>query len=270
MDRLRRAFNSAQWEIAVADHNAFSLDGTQLFVSVESGRSQEIERFERIWLLGFGARSTFLDRMQLLRSVNPEKLVNSIDAYIYLHNKAALNTTRLGEFAPPSVASNSEESLIKRIQQGGDWVIKPTAGSFGRDVFEVSASDPNLVQIVEHVSRQGFALLQQRVPTEHEKRWMMACGQTLGVYEKVKTGLRGNIAAHATAKRCKPSQAEQDVASKIAALMPELGIHVCAVDIAHPYLLDVNFVNPGWFQTMESLTGEDYAVRLPPLFESSF
>ena len=207
--------------------------------------------------------------MQLLRWCEQGKFVNSISSFVYLHNKAAVNMTPLGKHAPYSISTDNVNTLLDRIKQGGSWIVKPTAGSFGRDVFALTNNDPNLCQIIEHVTRQGYVLLQEKVSTSNEKRWMLIQGEILGVYEKVKVGLRGNVAANAKAKLCEPKVEEQVLVQHIAADLLELGIRACAIDVAYPYLLDVNFVNPGWFQTMEALTGEDLSRHVPALFAAS-
>jgi len=226
-----------------------------------------IDECDWVWLLGFGRRSTFLDRMQLLHAMDRGQFVNSIDSYLLFQNKAALALTMLRKYSPETIVSSNVEFLTSHVRAGGAWVAKPTAGSFGRDVFELTATDPNLVQILETLTREDYAVVQERVETSREQRWFLTMGTELGAYQKVKTGLRGSIRAEASARVCEPESSEVALVKSIAKDLVELGIRVCAVDIAYPYLLDVNFINPGWFQTMENISGVDYAEKLPLLFE---
>ena len=229
----------------------------------------EVDEFDWIWVIGFGSRATFLDRMQLLRSVEQSKFVNSVDAFLLYQNKATLAMTTLSKYSPHTMVSANAEDLTEKVHNGGHWIAKPTAGSFGRDVFELHANDPNLTQILENLTRNGYAILQDRVDTAREQRWFVAMGSDLGAYQKVKPGLRGNMRAASSATICEPNSLEIEMVRSVAADLIELGIGACAIDIAYPYLLDVNFVNPGWFQTMESLTGEDFSSKIPPLFSKS-
>ena len=267
ISRLNQAFSLQGWDVAIVEHHAVYQDSGDLMCQTQERQGQHVAQFDWIWMLGFGERHTFLDRMQLLHHADASKFVNSPHAFLHFQNKAALAMTSLGTHAPPALVSDRIELLFNRIHTGGDWIAKPTAGSFGRDVFELNVATPNLLQILEHLTRDGYVLLQEHVTTEHEKRWFMTRGQLIGVYAKIKQGLRGNIAAEATACLCEPTSQEIDLAQAIATKLVGEGIQGCAVDIAYPYLLDVNFVNPGWFETMENLTGRNFADDLPPLFK---
>ena len=238
-----------------------------LFCKDASGESWRVDSFDWIWLIGFGSRHTFLDRMQLLNSVPQHKFVNTVHACLYLHNKAAFLSTPVGEFLPRSIVSDDVGTLCATIQQGGRWVVKPTAGSFGRDVLGVTRDSPDFVRVIERLAEQGYVLLQERISTENEKRWFFAMGSVLGVYAKIKPGLRGNLVAHSQPQLCSPTEQEQVFANQVAKLIAEQGILACAVDIAYPFVLDVNFINPGWFQSMQSLTGMDYSQDLPKHFD---
>ncbi len=267
LPRIERAFHSHGWDVITAVHDELVLDRRDLRYVRASGDVVNVDECDWVWLLGFGRRSTFLDRMQLLHAMGRGQFVNSIDSYLLFQNKAALALTMLRRYSPESIVSANVEFLTDHVRAGGAWVAKPTAGSFGRDVFELSATDPNLVQIIETLTREDYAVVQEKVETSREQRWFLAMGKELGAYQKVKTGLRGNIRAESTARVCEPDPREIALVGSIAKDLVELGIRVCAVDIAYPYLLDVNFINPGWFQTMENISGVDYAEKLPQIFE---
>ena len=267
--RLKSAFLSSGWDVVSVSHDELSSDRGRLLYLRDGRQVADVDAFDWVWVLGFGERTTFLDRMQLLHSVDQGKFVNSIDAFLLYQNKATLAMTKLSQYAPITVVSTNAEDLVKQVRRGGQWIAKPTAGSFGRDVFELHGNDPNLTQILEHLTSNDYAILQERVETSREQRWYVAMGTELGAYQKVKTGLRGNVRASSSAATCEPNTQEREMVCSIARELVELGIRACAIDIAYPYLLDVNFVNPGWFQTIENLTGIDYAKKLPPLFEAT-
>ncbi|MCY4128657.1 MAG: hypothetical protein OXG15_05365 [Gammaproteobacteria bacterium] len=269
LHRLQNAFLSSGWDVVTVSHDELSFDHGRLRYMRNGRPVADPAAFDWVWLLGFGGRSTFLDRMQLLHSVDQSKFVNSINAFLLFQNKATLAMTTLSKYAPSTIVSANTEELANHVRRGGLWIAKPTAGSFGRDVFELHANDPNLNQILEHLTRNDYAILQERVETSQEQRWFVAMGKELGAYRKVKSGLRGNVRASSSAATCDPETQEREMVRSIALELFELGIRACAIDIAYPYLLDVNFVNPGWFQTMEHLTGTDYAKRLPTLFEAT-
>ena len=267
--RLERSFLSCDWYVETVAHDALTLNRGHLNYVQSNDTVVDIDEFDWIWPIGFGSRATFLDRMQLLHAVDQSKFVNSIDALLHYHNKATLAMTTLSRYSPITIVSANAEELADHVRGGGYWIAKPTAGSFGRDVFELQANDVNLEQILEHLTRDGYTIIQERVQTEREQRWFVAMGSELDAYQKVKVGLRGNMNAASSATVCEPNNLEVEMVQSVARDLVELGIRACAIDIAYPYLLDVNFVNPGWFQTMENLTGVDYARKLPSLFEAS-
>lgn len=268
LHRLECAFLSSGWEVTKVFHDELTLDRGRMRYLRDHREVADIASFDWVWVLGFGARTTFLDRMQLLRSVDQTKFVNSIDAHLLFQNKATLALTKLRKYSPITIVSANVDELVNHVREGGDWVAKPTAGSFGRDVFELHANDPNLLQILEHLTRNSYAILQERVSTAREQRWFVAMGSELGVYQKAKVGLRGNLGATSSATICEPVAEEKEMVRFIAGDLVDLGIRACAIDVAYPYLLDVNFVNPGFFQSMENLTGVNLANKLPSLFES--
>ena len=267
--RLERVFNAEGWQVTCVEHDELVLNHARLQFVRDGCVVANPVAFDWIWLLGFGPRASFLDRMQLLAELPRAKFVNSVEAFLRFHNKAALAQTNLSEFSPRTIVASDAAVLLDQVAQGGRWIAKPTAGSFGRDVFELSAEDPNVSQILEHLTRNSYAMLQERVSTDREQRWFLVRGNVLGAYQKIKPGLRGNLRAGSTVQICQPNDEEVQLAQSIAEELGAIGIHAGAVDIAYPYLLDVNFVNPGWFETMEKLTGHDYACRLPELLEQT-
>lgn len=251
-------------------HHELLLKAENLAFRKTSGEHIPLATFDWVWVLGFGSRTTFLDRIQLLHFARGTKFVNSAQAILLYHNKAALGLTELKQHTPKFHVSEDVDFLVEQIRQGGNWIAKPTAGSFGRDVFELTIDTANLHQILENLTRQGHTILQERVDTSREQRWFLAMGTIIGVYQKAKSGLRGNLDAHATPVCVEPNAEEHELASAVASKLLDLDIRACAVDLAYPYLLDVNFINPGWFESMEHLTGKDFAKDLPGLFEQEF
>ena len=94
-----------------------------------------LEEAKVVWVFGFGARHTFLDRMQLLRCVDQSKFVNRVDSLVFAHGKHTLVQPPLTHFHPTTVVSDDTDLLLAHLETGGDWVLKPVAGSFGRSVF---------------------------------------------------------------------------------------------------------------------------------------
>ena len=255
--RLPRALEDLGLIVVRAEHDSLVLDGDKLTCEDSQGFVHLVYDFDLIWLLGFGDRLTFLDRMQLLRRVEETRFVNSIDALVYRHGKVGLLTPKLNELQPTTYVSNQSQLLYQKITLDKDWIVKPNAGSFGSSVFVIRKGDTNVHTILETVCESGYALLQERIDTDHEKRVLIVAGKIIGALGKVSTSIRKNKASGAAFVKTSLSDQETEFLSGISEILQMEGIQFAALDIAYPYLLDVNFVNPGWLETYDSLSEED-------------
>ena len=256
--RIASAAVKAGLDTSVADLSSIRLRDQRVECTDRHGGRLDVSAFDWIWLLGFGARRTFLDRMQLLRSVDRGQFVNSVEAFLQWHGKPAWLLSELGPLFPETMASESVSDLLHVIRSGGTWVLKPTAGSFGCGVRRVDGSTANLESCLEQALQHGLVMLQRYVSGAKEHRWLMSDGCVMGAYQKRKgTQLKGNLSAGAMAAVAEPSAGETHMACEIAKQLPGMGIRFATVDSIGLHLLDVNFVNPGWLQTFESLTGYD-------------
>lgn len=249
--RLPAAFASQGHEVTSVDHSDVCLHGGELLIG-ERGADQ----YDLVWLLGFGPRASFLDRMQLLRRVDQSRFVNPIDAYVYLHSK--LHFT---EYMPETHAAGSAEMLVQQLDNTSRWVVKPSAASFGRDVTLIIDDDDGRERIREVIAHHGFAVLQRYAESieRGEVRFMVAAGKPIGCYKRLPADHRANLAMGARPIAHTATANEAELANTIGTKLLELGIRYAAVDIADPYLIEVNVVNPGGLGTLEELTGNDLA-----------
>ena len=254
-ERLPAAFRAAGWDAARLFHESLELTADGVAARDSGGRAVPLASFDLVWILGFGARETFLDRMQLLKTLNQARFVNTADALVYLHGKFDL-----AEFAPETHASADVDALMDIVARGGRWVAKPTAGSFGRDVFLLGADDTHCRAVFEHLTGRGagrYCLLQRYVEEaeRNEKRVVVAGGRIIGAYAK--TG--GNLAAGAVVRRAALADDETDLVRRVIAHLHSRGAGFAGIDLAAPYVLEANVANPGGLGTLEQLTGVDPA-----------
>jgi len=250
-ERLPRAFEAEGFRVTELDHDSIRLtkEGIRLGPYPQ-------ERFDLIWLIGFGRKPTFFDRMQLLCQLEQTRFVTEIDVFLTLHGKY-----RWLEHMPETHASNDVNALVEVLEQGGNWVAKPTAGSFGRDVhFLAPGIDhrPILTRLTGGELRE-YCLLQRYVAEieRGETRTLVAGGRIIGSYlRKPRDGI-ANIALGAKARTTTLDPGEEALVSGIAEELLAQGVGFAAVDIAYPYLMEVNVANPGGLATLETLTGGD-------------
>ncbi len=250
--RLPEAFRSAGWRVSVLDQECVRLEPAGIRLGTEDPR-----RFDRLWLLGMGRAATFLDRMQLLRQLPQGRFVTTVDALLYLHAKY-----RWWRHMPETHASGDPGHLKAVLHSGGDWVIKPAAGSYGRGVRRLAAGPDGEAAIdALTASPGGYWLLQRFVPAieQGEKRTLVAGGQLVGTYLRRPAGdLRANLAAGGIAEPSTLTERERALVETVAGELVAAGVGYAAVDVVWPFLMEVNLVNPGGLGTLAELYRSDF------------
>ena len=218
-----------------------------------------------VWILSIGDRFTFLDKYQLLYALaRRTKVINSLDALMHLKSKYYLATEPDIFPQPETHASRDAGELEKLIRhKGGRWIVKPPAGSLGRDVFLVEPTDTNLGSILQHLcgfENENYTMVQRWVPEidAGEKRVLIAGGQVIDQYQRTATtDHRTNVTQGANTHRCQLSRDEAEYCSKLATHLLTQGVYYCGIDLAWPWLIEVNVINPGGVMTINELTGID-------------
>ena len=263
--RLPSAFAAANWRVTCFDRESLAVRDSQLTAKTLDGEVSPLARFDLYLMLGFGAEATFLDRMQLLRSLDQRRFVNTVDAFVYQHGKASLVLGCPDVPQPASYLSNDIAELVAVVAGGGDWIAKPPASSYGRDVFRLHRNDTNLRAILEHLLRDGrYALLQERVVASEslEKRVLIAAGVVLGAYAKQTVDHRGNLDAGAVPMAARLTVSERRTVELLAGKLDGMGVRFATADLAADRILEINVANPGWLKTYEALTGEDLTCKV--------
>ena len=262
--RLPQAFAAAGWSVSRIDHESLAMAGRRVLARDLSGSAVALADFDLYFVLGFGTQTTFLDRMQLLRSLNQARFVNTVDALVYQHGKVSLFLAAREIPQPETHVSNDPDALAAIVARGGDWIAKPTAASFGRDVFRLRRQDTNRRAILEHLTRDNrYAVLQAYVDpgTEGEKRALVAAGEIIGTYGKRPLDHRGNLGAGAEACHAALSRDEASTVARLADGLDDLGVRFATIDLVGARALEINVANPGWLATYERVTGVDLAPK---------
>lgn len=250
--RLPKGFRDAGWRVTQLPHDCLRLDAGNLKLG-----NHDPARFDLIWALGFGRQTSFFDRMQLLHQIDQRRLVTSADAFMYLHGKY-----HWLDLMPETHASNDVGELAKIVAGGGDWVAKPPAGSYGRDVFLLrDGIDPTpALQTLTAGEDARYCIVQRFVPeiVHGETRTLVAGGKIIGSYLRIPRGeLLANLSAEATPMVTELDAGELELVQRLADELLIMNAGFAAVDTAHGYLMEVNIANPGGLATLESLYGKD-------------
>jgi len=263
--RLTQAWAAAGWTVVSADHDDVRLIRSAVCIAPDD---QPLAHFDLIWPLGLGARETFLDRMQLLLSIDQGRFVNSPMALLTQHSKYPLPMGPLANHHPETYASRDPLWLRSVVERGGEWIVKPPAASFGRDVYRLRADDPNLNIILDALTGHDgsrYCLLQRYLPEieRGETRVLLAEGELIGAYLR-RPGVdhRVNLALDGSAEAVTLTASERALATKAAEHLIAHGVRYVAIDIAYPWIVEFNIANPGGLETIERLTGENLAPRV--------
>lgn len=266
--RVPDAFSRRGWHVATASIDTLALTAGAVTVTTAEG-AVRIDAFDLVWILGFGRAATFLDKMQLLAAV-PARVpfVNAVDALLTLHAKYPLADAGEDFPQPETHAANDAATLAARARQGGGrWVLKPPAGSFGRGVSVVEAGTDALLEAARALTDGGrYALLQRWIPevAAGEHRVLVAGGRIVGCYARThapKTDA-ANLAAGGTARQAEADPQRDALALRAAAALARRGVHFAGLDLAGPWVLEANVINPGGIATLEALGDAGVADRV--------
>lgn len=223
-------------------------------------RDIPLTEFDLVWMLGLGEQRDFLDRCQLLTNLPQGKLVNSALAMLALHSKyIAL------PHSPPTLCGNRPDWLLAQAMSHGaltgsapKWVVKPVAGSYGRDV-RVTFDATTLERELQRATAGGkYCVLQMFVPEieQGETRSLVLNGQIIGSYLRIPShDFLANLSEGARARSVALNTDQEQQVLTVARALDDRGVRFAAIDMAFPYLIEVNIANPGGLATLASLDG---------------
>jgi glutathione synthase len=197
-------------------------------------------------------------------------VINSVDALMHFKSKYFLASHSSTFRYPKTFASNDPEELFKVISEYGveRWIAKPPAGSLGRDIFLLTARDPNTHVILESMTgpeADEYCLLQPYVEEikKGEKRVLIAGGEPVGQYLRhARKDHRTNVMHNAEIEPCDLDKNEYKYCQTIGSFLVAHGADFVGVDLAYPYVIEFNVINPGGLLTIESLTGKDLTADI--------
>lgn len=251
-ERLPAAFRAAGWDVTVRDHDRVYLSAGTVFAGTET----PVTDFDRLWVLGLGRAATFLDRMQLLERLPQSALVTPIHALVYQHAKYAWSHYM------PETHGGLDADVLAACADDGDWVVKPTAGSFGRGVVRVRGRDAARAALQE-ATDQGtrYALLQRYVPAIEtgETRSIVAGARVIGSYLRLPgRDFRTNLSQEGRAVSVTLGPEQSTLLAQVHDELKAAGIGFAAVDLAGDRLIEVNLANPGGLSTLQQVYGRSF------------
>lgn len=169
------------------------------------------------------------------------------------------------EVRPRTLITRDREEIKAFAKEEGRCVLKPLQGSGGASVFLVQQGDiPNLNQMIDAVSRDGFVIAQEYLTAaeEGDMRLFVMNGRPLQVkgkyaaFRRTRSGgdMRSNI--HAGGKLAPAEVTAKDL--KIAEIVrPKLvqdGMFLVGLDIVGDKLMEINVFSPGGLGSAHKFT----------------
>lgn len=169
------------------------------------------------------------------------------------------------EVRPRTLITRDREEIKAFASEEGQIVLKPLQGSGGASVFLVQRSDiPNLNQMIDAVSRDGFVIAQQYLPAaeEGDMRLFIMNGRPLQVkgkyaaFRRIRSGgdLRSNIHAGGTLAEAHVTDAALRVAEIVRPKLVQDGMFLVGLDIVGDTLMEINVFSPGGLGSAQKFT----------------
>lgn len=177
------------------------------------------------------------------------------------------------DIRPATMVSRSSVDIKAFIEsQGGHAVLKPLFGSGGRNVFLVRPEDgPNVNQMIEAVSRDGYVIAQEYLPqaAEGDTRVFLLDGRALTcnghiaavrrVRDLGERDMRSNISAGARAVKANITPAMMRIIDSVQPRLERDGMFLVGLDIAGDKLIEINVFSPGALPAAEAFEGVDFS-----------
>jgi glutathione synthase len=171
------------------------------------------------------------------------------------------------------ITCNADEIKSFIAAHDGRGVIKPLQGSGGQGVFVVDGhSGANLNQMIEAVTRDGYAIAQEYLPraADGDLRLITLNGRPLqvdGQYACIRRyndsgDARSNISAGGKFELVTPDADALRAAEIVAPKLIRDGMYFAGLDIVGDKLMEVNVDTPGGINMADDLAGVDFSGHI--------
>ncbi len=169
------------------------------------------------------------------------------------------------EVRPRTLITRDRDELKAFALQEGRCVLKPLQGSGGASVFLVQKSDiPNLNQMIDAVSRDGFVIAQEYLAAaeEGDMRLFVMNGRPLQVkgkyaaFRRVRSGgdMRSNIHAGGKLQPAEITAKDLKIAEIVRPKLVQDGMFLVGLDIVGDKLMEINVFSPGGLGSAQKFT----------------
>ena len=169
------------------------------------------------------------------------------------------------EVRPRTLISRDSAEIKSFAKEEGTIVLKPLQGSGGASVFLVRPEDiPNINQMIDAVSRDGFAIAQEYLPAaaEGDMRLFMMNGRPLRVKGKYAAfrrerndgDMRSNLHAGGTLAPATVTSEALRIAEIVRPKLVQDGMFLVGLDVVGDKLMEINVFSPGGLGSAQQFT----------------
>ncbi len=175
------------------------------------------------------------------------------------------------EVRPQTLITRDRDEIKAFTKElGGTIVLKPLQGSGGQSVFLVRPDDvPNLNQMIDAVSRDGYVIAQEYLPAaaEGDMRLFLMNGLPLrhkgkyAAFRRVRTGgdMRSNIHAGGRLREAEIDTVALHIAEIVRPKLVMDGMFLVGLDIVGNKLMEINVFSPGGLGSAQKFTGINFS-----------
>ena len=169
------------------------------------------------------------------------------------------------EVRPRTVITRDNAEIKAFGKEVGTIVLKPLQGSGGASVFLVRPDDmPNINQMIDAVSRDGFVIAQEYLPAaaEGDTRLFMMNGRPLQVkgkyaaFKRLRRGddLRSNLHAGGKMAQATVTAETLRIAEIVRPKLVQDGMFLVGLDVVGDKLMEINVFSPGGLGSIQKMT----------------
>ncbi len=197
---------------------------------------------------------------------DPGSLANALSKAYFQHFPEVVR--------PRTLISRDEDQINEFVKDlGGRAVLKPLQGSGGSGVFLVNTDEsPNLSQIIEAISRDGYVVAQEYLEEAKngDIRMFVMNGKPLvrnGKYAAFRrkssgTDVRSNMSAGGKATAVKVTDEMLEMVEIVRPKLVADGMFLVGLDIVGDKLMEVNVFSPGGLGSCQHLYEENFAISV--------
>ena len=197
---------------------------------------------------------------------DPTSLANALSKAYFQH---------FPEVVRPRTLISRDRTMIEEFikELGGKAVLKPLQGSGGAGVFLVDRKEaPNLTQIIEAISRDGYVVAQEYLPeaVNGDVRMFVMNGQPLmhqGQYAAFRRSnktkdIRSNMSAGGKAEKVTVTDAMLEMVEVVRPKLVADGMFLVGLDIVGDKLMEINVFSPGGLGSAQALYDVNFAPAI--------